>query len=113
MLRNFIALLLTITLASAVFAQDAATPPEDTRAATGGAPTLADIMARQNGEQVPNATRELLTGDPLNAANVANQLGTLGGASWLATFEIGRHTSELQSPVPISYAVFCLKKKNL
>ena len=22
------------------------------------------------------------------------------------------HTSELQSPVPISYAVFCLKKKN-
>ena len=26
--------------------------------------------------------------------------------------EIGRHTSELQSPVPISYAVFCLKKKN-
>ena len=25
--------------------------------------------------------------------------------------EIGRHTSELQSPVPISYAVFCLKKK--
>mgnify|MGYP001794954689 FL=1 len=81
MLRNFIALLLTITLASAAFAQDAATPPEDTRAATGGAPTLADIMARQNGEQVPNATRELRTGDPLNAANVANQLGTLGGAS--------------------------------
>ena len=25
--------------------------------------------------------------------------------------EIGEHTSELQSPVPISYAVFCLKKK--
>ena len=23
------------------------------------------------------------------------------------------HTSELQSPVPISYAVFCLKKKTL
>ena len=23
------------------------------------------------------------------------------------------HTSELQSPVPISYAVFCLKKKNI
>ena len=81
MLRTFIALLLTITLASVAPAQDAATPTDDTRAATGGAPTLADIMARQNGEQVPNATRELLTGDPLNAANVANQLGTLGGAS--------------------------------
>src|SRR5213079_3171039 len=25
--------------------------------------------------------------------------------------QIGRHTSELQSPVVISYAVFCLKKK--
>ena len=25
--------------------------------------------------------------------------------------QIGRATSELQSPVPISYAVFCLKKK--
>ena len=32
-----------------------------------------------------------------------------------AAHEVGRseeHTSELQSPVPISYAVFCLKKKN-
>ena len=29
---------------------------------------------------------------------------------WLRSEE---HTSELQSPVPISYAVFCLKKKNL
>ena len=26
--------------------------------------------------------------------------------------ETEEHTSELQSPVPISYAVFCLKKKN-
>ena len=26
-------------------------------------------------------------------------------------YEIGRHTSELQSPVPTSYAVFCLTKK--
>ena len=29
----------------------------------------------------------------------------------LGELEIGRATSELQSPVPISYAVFCLKKK--
>src|SRR3546814_5706511 len=28
-----------------------------------------------------------------------------------ATVEIGRHTSELQSLMRISYAVFCLKKK--
>ena len=32
----------------------------------------------------------------------------------IAAWRVGRseeHTSELQSPVPISYAVFCLKKK--
>ena len=28
-----------------------------------------------------------------------------------AGFRSEEHTSELQSPVPISYAVFCLKKK--
>ena len=31
--------------------------------------------------------------------------------SWAFT-RSEEHTSELQSPVPISYAVFCLKKKN-
>ena len=37
------------------------------------------------------------------------QLGLMHGL-W-ATFRSEEHTSELQSPVPISYAVFCLKKK--
>src|SRR3546814_2458221 len=32
-------------------------------------------------------------------------------AAWPAPVEIGRHTSELQSLMRISYAVFCLKKK--
>src|SRR3546814_4148627 len=32
--------------------------------------------------------------------------------SSLQRLEIGRHTSELQSLMRISYAVFCLKKKN-
>jgi len=31
--------------------------------------------------------------------------------SWFINIEIGRAHVELQSPVPISYAVFCLKKK--
>ena len=39
--------------------------------------------------------------------NVLSMLGVVA----LLGIEIGRHTSELQSPVPISYAVFCLKKK--
>ena len=30
---------------------------------------------------------------------------------WFWHFRSEEHTSELQSPVPISYAVFCLKKK--
>ena len=35
-----------------------------------------------------------------------------GSASAFYTARSEEHTSELQSPVPISYAVFCLKKKN-
>ena len=85
MLRTFIALLLTITLATVAPAQDAAAPApdttEDTRAITGGAPTLEDIMARQRGENIPHPMREMMTGDPDSAANMASQLGTLGGSS--------------------------------
>src|SRR3546814_7908682 len=32
-------------------------------------------------------------------------------ARWNSTWQIGRHTSELQSLMRISYAVFCLKTK--
>ncbi|WP_371229726.1 formate dehydrogenase subunit gamma [Roseovarius sp. 2305UL8-3] len=51
------------------------------RAATGGAPTLEDIMARQRGETVDDANRRTRTGDPDSAAAMSEQLGTLGGAS--------------------------------
>src|SRR3546814_5771593 len=49
------------------------------------------------------------------------QVGMLGGTAFtilyvLVSFPVGRrseeHTSELQSLMRISYAVFCLKKKN-
>ena len=36
-----------------------------------------------------------------------------GAMTTNAASKIGRHTSELQSPVPTSYAVFCLKKKKI
>ena len=36
----------------------------------------------------------------------------MGGSAELLAYRSEEHTSELQSPVPISYAVFCLKKKN-
>ncbi|WIY26043.1 formate dehydrogenase subunit gamma [Parasedimentitalea psychrophila] len=57
----------------------AQTTPE--RIATGGAQTLADIMARQNGEAVDDSFRRDNTGDPDQAAALDQQLGTRGGVS--------------------------------
>jgi formate dehydrogenase subunit gamma len=65
-------------LAAPAFAQDDTAPATD-RAATGGAPTLEDIMARQRGERVDNTFRS--QGEGGDAASIASQLGTLGGAS--------------------------------
>jgi len=78
MLRSLIALMLTLTFTSIAHAQEAETTD---RSATGGAQTLEDILARQRGEEVDNSFRSEATGDPNSAANLANQLGTLGGAS--------------------------------
>lgn len=74
-------------------AQTAATTPATTgeasgeargdtaRAATGGAQTLEDILARQRGEARDDSFRREATGNPGNAAPVSDQLGTLGGVS--------------------------------
>ncbi|WP_299149364.1 formate dehydrogenase subunit gamma [uncultured Tateyamaria sp.] len=80
MFRTLIALLLTLSFATIAQAQDGTAPAPD-RSATGGAQTLEDILARQRGEVVDNTFRSSATGDPDNAAGIANQLGTLGGAS--------------------------------
>src|SRR3546814_3359823 len=61
-------------------------------------------------EDLVRFVRELLAADALDAQD-----------RWLQTFDRGRsmslrseeHTSELQSLMRISYAVFCLKKKNI
>src|SRR3546814_1417705 len=46
--------------------------------------------------------------DFVEAANIADANGwTMGGVAWRSE----EHTSELQSLMRISYAVFCLKKK--
>ncbi|WP_424987343.1 formate dehydrogenase subunit gamma [Microbulbifer sp. S227A] len=55
--------------------------PGDSRAATGGAQTLADILARQRGETIDDSFRRNATGDPDSASGIAAQLGTLGGSS--------------------------------
>lgn len=78
MLRALIALMLTLSFISTANAQEATSPD---RNATGGAQTLEDILARQRGEEIDNSFRSQATGDPDNAAGMAEQLGTLGGAS--------------------------------
>ena len=40
-------------------------------------------------------------------------LRATGGAGGATDTRSEEHTSELQSPVPTAYAVFCLKKKNI
>ena len=55
--------------------------PTDSRAATGGAQTLEDILARQRGEKIDDAFRRNATGSDAAAADISQQLGTLGGAS--------------------------------
>ncbi len=78
MLRALIALILTLSFLSTASAQSADAPD---RSATGGAQTLEDIMARQSGEAVDNSFRSDATGDASQAADITNQLGTLGGNS--------------------------------
>lgn len=55
--------------------------PADTRASTGGAQTLEDIMRRQEGANIDDRFRSELTGNPDAAAATTDPLGTLGGAS--------------------------------
>lgn len=77
--RLILPLLAVLFLATAPTAPLAQTEAPD-RAATGGATTLEDIMARQRGETIDNSHRSSNTGTE-TAAGIAAQLGTLGGAS--------------------------------
>lgn len=75
-MRALFGLLLTLVLAMPLAAQDSVD-----RSATGGAQTLEDILARQNGQSVDADFRRSVVGDPDSAAALTDQLGTLGGAS--------------------------------
>ena len=83
--QNKLALILT-ALWLAVFSASALTPAfaqevSDTRAQTGGAQTLEDILTRQRGQTMDDQYRQDATGNPDQAAPRADPLGTLGGAS--------------------------------
>ena len=80
-MRALLSLILCLGLALPALAQDTQATSGPDRAATGGAQTLEDILARQQGEQVDSGFRRNATGTPDDAAGMAGQLGTLGGAS--------------------------------
>ncbi len=91
MLRMALAFVLTLALTSVGHAQEAGLSPD--RAATGGAQTLNDILARQAGQAIDDSFRRDATGNPDNAAAIAAQLGTLGGVSDAETWRALRYGS--------------------
>ncbi|WP_394177383.1 formate dehydrogenase subunit gamma [Yoonia maritima] len=78
MIRAFVAGLVICLLAFGAQAQDVPVPD---RSATGGAQTLEDILARQSAMEVDESFRSDNLGDPDSAADITQQLGTLGGQS--------------------------------
>src|SRR3546814_10054590 len=60
--------------------------------------------------KTPNTTTSITVSQPRLPRSPATTVGTRGGYSD-RTFRSEEHTSELQSLMRISYAVFCLKKK--
>jgi len=79
--HRIIALILSLTLSVWALSPAMAQNANDSRAATGGAQTLEDIMARQNGLQIDDEFRKSATGTPSDPASARGQLGTLGGVS--------------------------------
>src|SRR3546814_3847269 len=75
-------------------------------------------ISTDDGKQVVCASRSLLVGKPIRSNVCGEVLGddfvqqpTHRAANSGGAMKIGRATSELQSLMRISYAVFCLKKK--
>ncbi len=85
-MRALLSMALCLLLALPAMAQDTPDAAANDRAATGGAQTLEDILARQRGEKIEDTFRREATGtpdtgNPDDSVGVAGQLGTLGGAS--------------------------------
>ncbi|SFO84918.1 formate dehydrogenase subunit gamma [Tranquillimonas alkanivorans] len=119
-LRAVLSLILCLTLSLPLAAQELDAPQrndtlsgntelapapggDDPRAATGGAQTLEDILARQRGQEIDETFRSSATGNPDSAASIAEQLGTLGGASdpelWRALrYNSADVTTQVRSP---------------
>ena len=105
MIRFLSLIAMIVTFAASASAQETA---GDSRASTGGAQTLADILERQEGLKVDETFRSDATGNPDAAAPITNQLGTLGGASdpelWRA-YRFGSADISTQSRGPAATTV--------
>ncbi|PSL18719.1 formate dehydrogenase subunit gamma [Shimia abyssi] len=88
--------ILTICLVSTMGVAQEATGSNDTRAATGGAQTLEDIMARQRGEKIDDTFRRDATGQA-NVEGLIGQLGTRGVASDSEVYRALRYGSATTS----------------
>lgn len=80
MFKFVYALLIAVFCLSPVYADDTQATQSD-RSSTGGAQTLDDILARQKGLKIDDQFRRENDGSSAIGAEIANQLGTLGGAS--------------------------------
>ena len=80
-LFRLLAITLLFALPLAPGAAQEAESPAPERAATGGAQTLEDILARQRGQAIDDEFRRSNTGNQLDGSGITNPLGTLGGAS--------------------------------
>ena len=86
MTRSLLRILCTLVLVSLgmvspALAQEETAEVTVDRSATGGAQILEDILARQQGLAIDDAFRRDDTGADRSGAAIADQLGTLGGAS--------------------------------
>lgn len=79
--HRLIALILSLMLSLWSLSPALAQNADDAHAATGGAQTLEDILARQKGLKIDDSFRKNATGNPQNALPPTEPLGTLGGVS--------------------------------
>ncbi len=99
--RNILALILVFILLNGAPSMARSQSGEPDRAATGGAQTLQDIMARQRGERIDDAFRRGALGDPGAATGPGDQLGTQGGLSNADIFRAFRYNqADMVSSVP-------------
>src|SRR3546814_7143666 len=83
----------------------------DAKASARAAPTWVYVMTFAGGTTGGPRGAGHATDVPLVMGNYAN-LTEMSRTPWFADSRSEEHTSELQSLMRLSYAVFCLKKKN-